>query len=141
MNGLTIGKVARATGVGIETLRFYERQGLVAEPARRPSGYRDYPPTVIQRVRFIKRAKELGFSLREIAELLSLRVDARRTRADVRERATTKIAEIGDRIRQLEGMKRALEKLATSCIGEGPTAECPILEALEEGDDAEGARR
>lgn len=133
MNGLTIGRVARETGVGIETLRFYEREGLIPVPARRPSGYRDYAPGIIERVRFIRRAKALGFSLREIAELLALRVDEERTCADVRQRATAKIAEIEDKRRQLERMQAALERLAARCTGAGPTGECPILEALEEG--------
>ncbi len=131
MNGLTIGKVAAQTGIGIETIRFYERQGLISEPARRPSAYRDYPPAVIERVRFIKRAKELGFSLREIAALLSLRVDSDRTCAEVYDRATAKIGEIEKRMRELARMKRALETLASACTGAGPTGECPFLEALE----------
>ena len=132
MNGMTIGKVAARTGVGIETIRFYERQGLIAEPARRPSGYRDYPLEVIERVRFIKKAKELGFSLREIAELLFLRVDNDSTCADVLHRATAKIGEIEDKLRELERMKSALESLASACTGAGPTGDCPILEALEQ---------
>lgn len=134
MNGMTIGKVAARTGVGIETIRFYERRGLIAEPARRPSGYRDYPPAVIDRVRFIKKAKELGFSLREIADLLSLRVDSDRTCSDVYQRATTKIGEIEEKVRELERMKGALVSLASACTGAGPTGECPFLEALEQGD-------
>jgi len=132
MNGMTIGKVASRTGVGIETIRFYERQGLIAEPARRPSGYRDYPPAVIERVRFIKKAKELGFSLREIADLLFLRVDNDRTCSDVFDRATAKIGEIEERMRELERMKGALKSLASACTGTGPTGECPFLEALEQ---------
>lgn len=133
MNGLTIGRLAQETGVGIETLRYYEREGLIPAPARTASGYRDYAPDMIQRVRVIKRAKELGFSLREIAALLSLRVDGSRTCADVRERATAKIAEIEDKRRQLKQMQIALERLAATCSGAGPTEECPILEALADG--------
>lgn len=131
MNGLTIGKVSHETGVGIETLRFYEREGLIAKPARRPSGYRDYPPAVIRRVQFIRNAKELGFSLREVAELLSLRVEAGRTCADVRGIATAKIGEIEEKIHQMKRMQRALERLAATCSGRGPTGDCPILDALE----------
>lgn len=131
MNELTIGIVAKQTGVAVETIRFYERQGLLAEPARRPSGYRTYAPPVVRRLRFIKRAKALGFSLREIGDLLSLRVDGNSTRADVRARASAKIGEIEVKLRQLDQMKHALESLAASCTGKGPTGECPILEALE----------
>lgn len=131
MSGLTIGKVATQTGLGIETIRFYERRGLIPEPARRPSGYRDYSPRVIDRLRFIRRAKELGFSLREIGELLFLRVDDERTCGEVFERAGEKIAEIEGRIGELERMKSALEQLASACSGTGPTGECPFLDALE----------
>jgi len=132
MKTLTIGQVAKQVGVGLETIRFYERRGLIEEPPRRASGYRDYPPDTIARVRFIRRAKELGFSLKEIAELLSLRVDQDTTCADVKARAETKIADIQERVRALQCMKRALTKLAASCRGSGPASECPILEALEE---------
>lgn len=131
MNGLTIGKLAKHTGFGIETIRFYERRGLIEEPARRPSGYRDYPPTVVRRLQFIQRSKELGFSLSEISDLLSLRVDENRTCSDVLEVANAKINEIGEKIVALERMRNALSSLASDCTGAGPTGECPFLEALE----------
>jgi MerR family transcriptional regulator, copper efflux regulator len=79
MSTLTIGQVAKEAGVGVETLRYYEREGLVKEPPRRDSGYRQYPEDVVKRIHFIKRAQELGFSLKEIAELLALRVGSVRT--------------------------------------------------------------
>jgi len=142
MNGLTIGKVAAQTGIGIDTIRFYEREGLIPAPARRPSGFRDYAPDVVTRLHFIRRAKALGFSLREIAELLSLRVDAARTCADVYGLAQAKIADIERRIGDLKRMQKALASLAAACTGKGPTGECPILEALEDsgaGDDARHA--
>jgi MerR family mercuric resistance operon transcriptional regulator len=129
--GLTIGQVARRAGFGIETVRFYERNGLIEEPPRRASGYRQYPETVIARLHFIKRAKELGFSLREIKELLSLRLDPAATCSDIRERAEAKIADIEGKIQSLARMKEALTGLTTSCGGMGPVYECPILEALE----------
>lgn len=131
MNGLTIGKLAKHTGFGIETIRFYERRGLIEEPARRPSGYRDYPPSAVKRLQFIQQSKELGFSLSEIAGLLSLRVDENRTCGDVLEVANVKINEIGEKIVELERMRNALESLASACTGEGPTGACPFLEALE----------
>src|SRR5215469_14163370 len=105
MNLLTIGQLARRAGVGIETVRFYERQGLLAEPARRASGYRQYTEDVVTRLRFIRRAKELGFSLREIAELIALRLDPTKTCGDVRRRAKAKVADIEAKIRDLERMK------------------------------------
>jgi MerR family copper efflux transcriptional regulator len=129
--GLTIGKVARKAGVGIETVRFYERSGLIDEPPRKGSGYRQYPKSVISRLRFIKRAKELGFSLREIKELLSLRVEPTTTCADIRDRAQAKIADIEGKILSLERIKEVLTELTTSCSGVGPVSECPIVEALE----------
>ncbi|MBI4082231.1 MAG: MerR family DNA-binding protein [Candidatus Lambdaproteobacteria bacterium] len=137
MSGLTIGKVARETGVGIETIRFYERQGLIAEPARRPSGYRDYAPAIVERLHFILRAKDLGFSLKEIGELLSLRVDDGRTCDDVYSRVMAKRADMEQKIRHLERMKRALARMAAACKGAGPRGECPILEALKHEDEGE----
>jgi MerR family mercuric resistance operon transcriptional regulator len=132
--GLTIGQVARRAGFGIETVRFYERNGLIDEPPRRLSGYRQYPEGVISRLRFIKRAKELGFSLREIKELLSLRVDPTATCSDIREHAEAKIADIDGKIRCLERMKDVLTRLTGSCVEAGQLSECPILEALERED-------
>ena len=95
MEALTIGQLARQAAVGVETIRFYEREGLLAEPERRPSGYRQYPAEVVRRVRFIRHAKELGFTLKEIQELLELRVDPVSSCADVRRHARAKIADIG----------------------------------------------
>lgn len=132
METLTIGKVARLAGVGIETIRFYEREGLLEPPARRPSGYREYPAQAADRLRFIRHAKELGFSLREIQELLALRLDPRTTCADVRRRARAKLADVEARILALQRIKRALARLTATCRGSGPVAECPILEALED---------
>jgi len=129
--GLTIGQVARKAGFGIETVRFYERNGLIDEPPRKTSGYRQYPESVISRLQFIKRAKELGFSLREIKELLSLRVDPTTTCSDIRERAEAKIADIEGKIQSLEKIKEVLMGLTASCGGVGPVSECPIVEALE----------
>ncbi|MFQ6098934.1 MAG: heavy metal-responsive transcriptional regulator [Armatimonadota bacterium] len=135
MNTLTIGKVARRSGVGVETIRFYEREGLIPEPPRRESGYRQYPEETIKRIRFIRRAKELGFSLGEIKELLSLRVAPSTRCEDIRRRAEAKIADIEAKIRALETMKDALARLSAACVGTGPVSECPILEFLEEEDE------
>ena len=129
--GLTIGKVAHSAGLAIDTVRYYEREGLLEKPARTVSGYRHYRPDVVARLRFIRQAKDLGFSLSEIKELLALRVAPGKSCADVRARAQAKIADVEQRIAQLDRMKRALAKLATACSGRGPTSDCPILEALE----------
>ena len=128
---LTIGEVAKRSGIGLETVRFYERKGLIEEPPRTDSGYRQYPEYVVARLRFIRRAKELGFSLKEISELFSLRVDPDTTCADVKRRTDLKILDIEQKMSTLQTMKRALTKLAASCTGRGPTSDCPILEALD----------
>ncbi|MBI2897941.1 MAG: heavy metal-responsive transcriptional regulator [Deltaproteobacteria bacterium] len=135
MESMTIGQVANAAGVGVETVRFYEREGLLAKPPRRPSGYRQYPPVAVRRIRFIKRAKDLGFTLGEIRELLALRVDPRTTCGDVRDRAEAKIADIDGKLLALQRMRAALVDLTKACSGRGPTSECPILDALDEEED------
>ncbi len=132
METMTIGKVARLAEVGVETIRFYEREGLIEQPPRRASGYRQYPQATVDRVRFIRRAKELGFSLKEIRELLALRMGPGTTCADIRERAENKIKDIEDRIRRLQRIKRALKKLIATCSDQGAISECPILDALED---------
>ncbi len=131
MNSLKTGELAKQAGVNVETLRFYEREGLLAEPPRRASGYREYPPATVQRIRFIQRAKELGFTLREIKGLLELRVDPDTTCAEVREQAAEKIAEVKQKISDLKRIERALNKLMNSCRGSGPVNGCPILKHLE----------
>ena len=131
MEVMTIGQLAKRGRVNLETVRYYERRGLIPRPPRWPSGYRQYSQDSVARIEFIKRAKELGFSLKEISELLSLRVDPATTCAVVKRRAEVKIADIEDKIRYLQKMKRALSKLTASCRGRGPTSECPILEALD----------
>lgn len=132
MSALTISQVAKAAEVGVETIRFYEREGLIAEPPRRQSGYRQCPPDTVRRVRFIRRAKDLGFSLKEIGELLALRVDPNTTCADVRAMARAKITDIETKISELDRIKAVLERFARSCRGRGPTTECPILDMLDE---------
>ncbi len=131
MKPLTIGQLAKQAQVNVETIRYYERRGLLPEPPRRWSGYREYSQADVAHIRSIKRAKELGFSLSEISELLSLRVDPDTTCDDVQQRTEIKIADIEAKIQTLERMKKALKKLVASCRGRGPTSECPILEALE----------
>lgn len=139
MESMTIGKVARFAEVGVETVRFYEREGLIAEPPRRESGYRQYPVETVSRIRFIKHAKELGFTLKEIRELLSLQIDSEATCDDVRKRAEAKILDIEEKLQALERMKMALINLVKSCHERAPVSECPILEAMEDGND--GIRR
>ena len=129
---MRIGEVARQAGVNVQTLRYYERRGLLREPARRSSGYREYPPHTVRLIRFIKRAQELGFTLAEIEELLRLRSDQRTSCAEVRSAAIAKMEDIEGKIRSLQAMKRALGVLVRSCAGNGLIRECPILESLDE---------
>jgi MerR family copper efflux transcriptional regulator len=136
MKTLKIGQLARRAGIGVETVRFYEREGLLAQPARRESGYREYPEGVVARLQFIRRAKELGFTLREIKELLALSGDPDATRADLRARAEAKVADIEERVRDLLRIKGALEALTARCHGDGPLEGCPILEALAGPEEA-----
>ncbi len=128
---MRIGQIAKRAGVNVETIRFYERKGLLTQPPRNGGGYRHYPKEAITRIRFIKRAKELGFSLTEIGELLFLQSNPKATCADVKEKAERKILTIYDRIKDLQKMKRSLESLAATCKGRGPLNDCPIIECFE----------
>ena len=136
-NYLTIGKIAKKVGVSADTVRFYERCGLIAEPARTPSNYRVYPEGDANRIRFIKRAKNLGFSLSEIKELLAMRQDPSVSKADIKKKTEDKISDIKGKIADLSRILVALEHLAESCDGHGPTSDCPIIEAMNEGNGAE----
>ena len=131
MEMLTIGKLAKRVNVNIETIRYYERRGLIPKPRRRESGYREYSDETTKRILFIKRAKDLGFSLKEVDELFSLKIAIGTTCSDVKSKAEGKIADIDDKIKILQRMKKALFKLSKVCSGAGPVTECPILEALE----------
>ena len=130
MEQLTRGKLAKLGAVNLETIRYYERQGLLPKPPRSPSGYRLFPSESVRRVRFIKRAQELGFSLKEIKELLALKVSPKATASDVKERTETKIADIEQKIQTLRAMKKALARLVATCSGKSSASECPILESF-----------
>ena len=131
MERFTIGEVAKQAQVRIETLRYYEREGLIASPPRSRSNYRLYPEDTVRRVQFIKRAQELGFSLREIMELLALRATPETPCVDIRKRAFDKITTIDEKIQALTAMKYALAKLVDACSGQGEMTDCPILTALD----------
>ncbi len=133
MDGLTIGQLASQADIGIETVRFYERRGLIEDPPRRSSGYRQYPTSTIDRLRFIRRSKELGFSLDEIAELLRLSGHPAKHRHQVRVKVRHKIADIERRIEDLSRIKGALSDLAKACERGDETEDCPILVALDGG--------
>jgi MerR family mercuric resistance operon transcriptional regulator len=127
----TIGQVAKRAGVGVETVRFYERRGLIEQPPRHRSGYRVYPEEAVDRIRFIRHAKDIGFTLAEIGELLSLRPDPAGNCDVVKERAEAKVTDIDEKIRGLTRMRESLGKLIGACDTRSETADCPILEALE----------
>src|ERR671918_459259 len=131
MQAVTIGRAARRAGVGVETVRFYERRGLIAQPPKpATSGFRSYSDATVARIRFIREAQDLGFSLREVAELLGLKADPAADAAVVREHAATKLAQVEEKIRQLERIRGALEALIAACPGQGALGHCSIMEAL-----------
>jgi Zn(II)-responsive transcriptional regulator len=135
MKSLHIGEIAGRVGCTVETIRLYEKKGLLAKPARKPSGYRLYEEDDIARLRFIRKAKKLGFTLMEIKELLAMRPDPVRSCPDVQRQAELKIEDIEARVQALEGMKKALVRLVTACRGRTKTKKCPILEALDHWED------
>jgi MerR family copper efflux transcriptional regulator len=129
MQKLTIGKLASAAKVGVDTVRFYERAGLLKRPQRTPAGYRVYAEVDAARLRFIRRAKALGFSLEEIAELLQLN-DGGGRRSAVRAVAERRLTEIEQKLAELGRMRETLRGLVHQCHGDGALAGCPIIEAV-----------
>jgi MerR family copper efflux transcriptional regulator len=132
MSAMTIGRLAKKAGVNIDTIRYYERNGLIPEPARRASGYREYGATDVARLRFILRAKELGFTLAEIGELLSLSAD--RDVRGVKRRAENRLEQVEHKIQELQRVRRGLKTLIDACPGHGDLERCPIIAALSEGE-------
>jgi Hg(II)-responsive transcriptional regulator len=130
MEFLTIGQVARQSNVGVETIRFYERQGLIPPPPRRSSGYRSYTQEVIQRIRFIRRAKELGFTLPEIGELLALR-DSNGACHDVRPLLQRKQIEVKEKLQALDKINASLERLLGQCAATPNEDACPLFAVIE----------
>ena len=133
---LTIGKAARLAGVGIETIRFYERKGLIEQPVKPDTGgYRRYPQKTVEKIRFIRQAQELGFSLREIDELLSLQSDPEADCSDVQKQAAVKLAEVDQKIARLRQIHKALSSLIAACPRCGPLGACSIMGAILDGSD------
>ena len=132
---LTIGKLAKNSEVSIDSIRFYERKGLLEEPQRTDSNYRLYSLNAEKRLQFIKKSQKLGFSLEEIHELLRLSHDSTASKADIKRITEDKIADIRDRIQNLSRILKALKKLDGCCDGRGPATECPILRSLAEPED------
>lgn len=132
MAGLTIGKVATAAGVGVETIRFYEKRGLIVQPVPTNGKYRHYPTAMVARIRFIKRAQTLGFTLAEIKELLLLSSSPNADRKAVKEFAQLKVKAIREKIFDLQQMERTLSQLVSDCSGRGSVQGCPIIEAISD---------
>ncbi|NJN70021.1 MAG: heavy metal-responsive transcriptional regulator [Nitrospira sp.] len=130
----TIGRLAKVVGVNVQTMRYYERLNLLGPTGRKPSGYRLYGPNEERRLQFIKNAQSLGFTLHEIAELLNLRVSSTARCGDVQRRAQAKLKQVVAKLRDLHALAQALHRLIQSCRARQPTAHCPILTSLEEGD-------
>jgi len=128
---LSIGEVARAADLGVETVRFYERTGLIETPARTASGYRQYRPEVVREVQFIKAAKGLGFTLKEIRELLSLRVTKGKACTAVRRRALAKMAAVDAKLADLRRVRDALSELVAACASSESSSSCALLDALD----------
>ena len=130
----TIGAIAKRVGVAIDTIRYYEREGLLPQPARRASGYRSYDDSAIASLLFIRRAKSLGFTLDEIRDLLALSADRQRGVRAVKQHALQRLAAIDTRIAELQRVRDGLEQLVEACPGHGAPEQCPILRALVEAE-------
>lgn len=128
---LTTGELAERSDVNVQTLRYYERRGLLPEPPRSESGYRQYSTSAVSRIRFIKRAQTLGFTLEQIGDLLALRVEPAQSCDAVRSQALVHREEIERKIADLDRILGALDDLIAACEAQDPSVECPILEALE----------
>lgn len=132
----SIGEVARQTGITVEAIRFYEKRGLINAPARTASGYRQYSPDAVRRIRFIQHAKDAGFTLSEIGELLMLRQSTNDSCARIKQRAQIKLQDVHKRLHELHMVRDALTKLVARCEVSDEMGECPIIEALEPDDES-----
>ena len=137
---LTRGKLATEGGVKPETVRYYEQRGLLPRPPRTPAGYRLFDGEAVRRLRFIKHAQALGFSLKEVKELLALRVRPGVSCADVRRRAEAKVADVDEKLRALRAMRKTLVRLIGACANRGPVSDCAILASLDD-DEHDSASR
>jgi MerR family transcriptional regulator, copper efflux regulator len=133
MASLSTGQLAQAAGVNLQTVRYYERRGLLPEPSRTASGHRKYGPADVERLRFVRRAQALGFTLREIEDLLELTAGTAVTAAAVRSRVQAKVADLDSRITELQRIRTALTTLAGSCSVHDSLGNCPFLDALNSG--------
>ena len=131
MKQLKIGQVAKQSDLTVETIRYYEQRGLIPKPNRLDSGYRVYPESILTRLNFINRCKDLGFSLQEISELLSIQINPENSSALVKEQVEHKIELVKDKISELQKLQGSLEQLSGLCCGEGSVSDCPIIDYLK----------
>ncbi len=131
MKQLKIGQVAKLTNLSVETVRYYEQRGLIPSPNRSEAGYRIYSESVLQRLHFIKRCKDLGFSLQEITELLSLQINPETSSALVKQHVEDKITLVKSKISELQKLQDSLESLSGLCCGDGSVSDCPIIDFLK----------
>lgn len=134
MTTMTIGQMAKISGVGVETIRFYERKGLLAEPKRRDSGYRQFDSEALDRLNFIQGSKQLGFTLSEIKELLSLEIKPGTTKKDIKQLAQEKLENVEGKLQMLQQIQYTLKHLISQCDGKGDVSHCPILESIRKTD-------
>ena len=127
--GLTISRIAAGAGVNVETIRYYQRRGLIEEPEKEFGKYRHYPQATIKRIRFIKKAQEVGFTLKDVARLL--RLDSGTACATIREFAAQKVTSIANQISELQRMRTALSRLVRVCDKRKRTGPCPIIEMFQ----------
>ncbi len=131
MKQLKIGQVAKQAGLTVEAIRYYEQRGLIPEPHRLDSGYRVYPESILTRLHFINRCKDLGFSLQEISELLSIQINPENSSALVKEQVENKIVLVKEKISELQKLQDSLEQLSGLCCGDGSVSDCPIIDFLK----------
>jgi Hg(II)-responsive transcriptional regulator len=141
MQSMNIGRLAELGDVNIDTVRYYERQGVLPPPTRNASGYRKYGEADLERLRFVRRAKDLGFSLTEIRDLLSLTRDRGSDMQGVKRKAEQRLAQVERKITELQRVKRGLRKLIAACPGRGELRACPIVGALSGRDSEPGEQR
>ena len=129
---MKIGELASSAGLSVDTIRFYEKQGLIPPPQRTDTNYRMYDADTPRRLIFIRKARDLGFTLQEIGQLLALSEDGQAGAIDVKDRAQAKLGDLDRKIAEMQEMRRSLERLVSACSGRGIRKECPILAALAE---------
>lgn len=139
MQGFTIGQVAKKIGISRDAIRMYEQQGLIEETGRTESGYRIYTEPALARLRFIQRAKAMGFTLKEIGELLAIKRTKINTCEEVKHQAEAKLMDIEKKITELQKLKKAFKTLIITCDDKGHGQDCPLLDALEQQDEMVGA--